>query len=125
MSNLAKKKKARQRRKYSIRKKVSGTPERPRMSIFRSATHIYAQLIDDVNGTTLASANSMSPAVRELLNENTKGGNIEAAKKVGELLAQRAKEKGIERVVVDRNGYLFHGRVKALAFSAKNNGLTF
>ena len=124
MSAQSKKNKARQRRKYSIRKKVSGTSSRPRMSIFRSASHIYAQLIDDVNRVTLVSASSMNPEVREMLGQ-AKGGNISAASKVGEVLAQKAKEKGINRVVVDRNGYLFHGRVKALAFAAKNNGLQF
>ena len=124
MSAQSKKNKARQRRKYSIRKKVSGTAQRPRMTIYRSASHIYAQLIDDVNRVTLVSASSMSPDVRELL-ENAKGGNIAAASKVGEVLAQKAQAKGINRVVVDRNGYLFHGRVKALAFAAKNNGLQF
>lgn len=124
MSAQSKKNKARQRRKYSIRKKVSGTSSRPRMSIFRSASHIYAQLIDDVNRVTLVSASSMNPEVREILDQ-AKGGNISAASKVGEVLAQKAKEKGINRVVVDRNGYLFHGRVKALAFAAKNNGLQF
>ena len=124
MSAQSKKNKARQRRKYSIRKKVSGTSSRPRMSIFRSASHIYDQLIDDVNRVTLVSASSMNPEVRDMLDQ-AKGGNISAASKVGEVLAQKAKEKGINRVVVDRNGYLFHGRVKALAFAAKNNGLQF
>jgi large subunit ribosomal protein L18 len=113
---------ARRRRKYSIRKKISGTPERPRMSIFRSANHIYAQIIDDVNGKTLASASTIS---KEIKSELACGGNIDAATKVGALLAQKANDVGIKKVVVDRNGYLFHGRVKALAFAAKNNGLTF
>ena len=107
---------ARKRRKYSIRKKISGTPERPRLSIFRSSNHIYAQLI---NNKTLASASTMS------LKLDGHGGNIEAATKVGEALAKKAAEVGIKKTVVDRNGYLFHGRVKALAFAAKNNGLTF
>ena len=117
---------ARKRRKYSIRKKISGTPERPRLSIFRSANHIYAQLIDDVNGVTLASASTVSKELKNDLEENNiHGGNIEAATKVGELLAKKAASVGVNRTVVDRNGYLFHGRVKALAFAAKNNGLTF
>ena len=110
---------ARKRRKYSIRKKISGTPEKPRLSIFRSANHIYAQLIDDVNGKTLASASTMS------IDLDGHGGNIDAAAKVGESLAKKALEAGINKTVVDRNGYLFHGRVKALAFAAKNNGLKF
>jgi large subunit ribosomal protein L18 len=117
---------ARKRRKYSIRKKISGTSDRPRLSIFRSANHIYAQLIDDVNGVTVASASTMSEGLKEELQKNNiHGGNIEAATKVGELLAKKAADAGITRTVVDRNGYLFHGRVKALAFAAKNNGLTF
>ena len=96
------------------------------MSIFRSSNHIYAQLIDDVNGKTLASASTISSEMKQVLNDaNIHSGNIEAATKVGEVLAQKASEAGISKTVVDRNGYLFHGRVKALAFAAKNNGLKF
>jgi large subunit ribosomal protein L18 len=96
------------------------------LSIFRSANHIYAQLIDDVNGLTLASASTMSQELKDVFQSNNiHSGNIEAATKVGELLAKKATDAGIKRTVVDRNGYLFHGRVKALAFAAKNNGLTF
>jgi large subunit ribosomal protein L18 len=121
-----KKQVARRRRKYSIRKKISGTPDRPRLSIFRSTNHIYAQLIDDISGKTLASASTMSKDLQvKLKGSSIHGGNIEAATKVGELLAEKAKEVGVTKTVVDRNGYLFHGRVKALAFAAKNNGLTF
>ena len=121
-----KKQVARRRRKYSIRKKISGTPDRPRLSIFRSTNHIYAQLIDDVSGKTLASASTMSKDLKEELSSSkVHSGNIEAATKVGELLAKNAKDAGVTKTVVDRNGFLFHGRVKALAFAAKNNGLTF
>ncbi|HHY20266.1 MAG TPA: 50S ribosomal protein L18 [Firmicutes bacterium] len=113
---------ARKRRQYRARKKIFGTPERPRLSVFRSANHIYAQIIDDVAGNTLAAASTLSP---ELKGEITYGGNIESAQKVGELIAKKAKEKGIEKVVFDRGGNLYHGRVQALAESAREAGLEF
>ena len=112
-------KKARAKRHARVRSKISGTAARPRLSVFRSAKHIYAQLIDDVNGTTLAAASSLDKDF-----EGT-GGNIEGAKKVGELIAKRAQEKNITTVVFDRGGYLYHGRVKELADSARANGLQF
>lgn len=102
-----------------VRSKVSGTPERPRLNVFRSEANIYAQIIDDTTGSTLVSASSLD---KEL---DCKGGNCEAAKKVGELLARRAKEKSIGVVVFDRGGYLYHGRVKALAEGAREGGLEF
>lgn len=102
-----------------VRGKISGTPERPRLNVFRSETNIYAQVIDDVNGTTLAAASSLDKEF------TGKGSNSEAAKQVGALVAQRAKAKGIEIVVFDRGGYLYHGRVKALAEGAREGGLTF
>ena len=102
-----------------VRGKVSGTPERPRLNVFRSETNIYAQLIDDTKGVTLASASSLEKGFEGL------GSNCEAAKKVGEAIAQRAKDKGIETVVFDRGGYLYHGRVKALAEGAREGGLQF
>lgn len=111
--------KSRLRRKKHIRKLISGTTERPRLSVFRSARHIYAQLIDDVTRKTLASANSLEKEFEG------NGGNKGGAKKVGELIAARAAEKGISNVVFDRNGYLYHGRVKALADSAREAGLKF
>ncbi|MDE5792201.1 MAG: 50S ribosomal protein L18 [Oscillospiraceae bacterium] len=111
--------KARQKRHARVRTKISGTPEVPRLCVFRSAKHIYAQIIDDVNGVTLASASSM---VKDF---DANGGNIEGAKKVGELVAKTAIEKGIKDVVFDRGGYLYHGRVQALAESARENGLNF
>ena len=102
-----------------VRGKVSGTPERPRLNVFRSETNIYAQLIDDTKGVTLVSASSLEKGFEG------PGSNCEAAKKVGEAIAQRAKDKGIDTVVFDRGGYLYHGRVKALAEGAREGGLQF
>ncbi|MGB9867169.1 MAG: 50S ribosomal protein L18 [Bacillota bacterium] len=113
---------ARKRRHLRVRKKVSGTPTRPRLCVFRSLKHIYAQIIDDQAGHTLCAAGSLDPELRSQLKN---GGNIEAAKKVGELIAKRALEKGITKVVFDRGGYLYHGRVKALADAARAAGLEF
>jgi large subunit ribosomal protein L18 len=112
----------RARRKKSIRKKLSGTAERPRLTVFRSAKHIYAQIIDDVGGTTLVAASTMEPSFRE---KGDFGGNIAAAKAIGGLIGNRAKEAGVDAVVFDRNGYLYHGRVKALADGAREVGLRF
>ena len=111
--------KARQKRHARVRTKISGTPEVPRLCVFRSAKHIYAQVIDDVNGVTLASASSLTKGF------DGSGGNIEGAKKVGELVAKAAADKGIKDVVFDRGGYLYHGRVQALAEAARENGLNF
>lgn len=116
------KNKARLKRHMRVRKKISGTTERPRLSVFRSAKHIYAQLIDDVSGTTLASASTLD---KELSGQVENGGNVEAARKVGELIAKRSKEKGYEVVVFDRGGYLYHGRIQALADAAREAGLQF
>ena len=102
-----------------VRGKVSGTPERPRLNVFRSETNIYAQVIDDTTGKTLASASSLE---KDFSCDGTK---TDAARKVGELVAERAKAKGIEAVVFDRGGYLYHGRVKALAEGAREGGLQF
>ena len=110
----------RKKRHGRVRTKLSGTAARPRLNVFRSSKHMYAQLIDDVNGVTLASASTLD---KELSLEST--GNVEAATKVGELVAKRAVEKGISSVVFDRGGYLYHGRVKALADAARENGLEF
>lgn len=111
----------RERRKLRIRKKISGTAERPRLSIFRSSRHIYAQVIDDASGTTLAHASTLS----EDLKGQLEGDKSDAAKKVGALIAKVCKSKGIERVVFDRNGYLYHGRLSALAQAAREAGLEF
>jgi large subunit ribosomal protein L18 len=102
-----------------IRRKVQGTAERPRLAIFRSVAHIYAQVIDDAKGSTLVSASSIEKATK------TNGGNVAAAKAIGKTVAERAKEKGIKRVVFDRGGYQYHGRVKALADAAREAGLEF
>ena len=111
--------KARAKRHARFRAKISGTPERPRLNVYRSTKHIYAQLIDDVNGVTLASASSMDKDF-----EGT-GGNTEAARKVGTMIAERALAKNITEVVFDRGGYLYHGRVKELADGAREGGLKF
>ncbi len=103
-----------------IRLKVAGTPERPRVCVFRSLKHIYAQVIDDVHGTTLVAASSDGEG-----SGLATGGNLAAAKAVGRLIAERAKAKGIQKVVFDRGGYLYHGRVKALAEAAREAGLEF
>lgn len=111
----------RQRVHTRIRAKMAGTAERPRLNVYRSLNHIYTQLIDDANGVTLASASSKGKK-----GEETKtGGNIEAAKAVGKLIAERGVEKGIKKVVFDRGGYLYHGRIKALADAAREAGLEF
>ena len=107
------------KRHKRVRAKVSGTPERPRLNVFRSEKNIYAQIIDDVNGVTLVSANTLEKEFEGAT------GNCEAAKKVGAVLAERAKEKGIEEVVFDRGGYLYHGRVAELAEGAREGGLEF
>jgi large subunit ribosomal protein L18 len=112
----------RERRKLRIRKKVSGTQERPRLSVFRSAKHIYAQVIDDVSGQTLAYASSLSKDLKGTLEEDSK---VDAAKKVGALIGKICKSKKIDQVVFDRNGYLFHGRIQALAQAARDAGLDF
>ncbi len=110
----------RQKRHMRVRNHVSGTPERPRLNVFRSLNNIYAQVIDDINGKTLVSASSL-----ELKGKAESTGNKEAAKEVGKLIADRAKEAGIEDVVFDRGGYIYHGRVKELAEGARENGLKF
>jgi large subunit ribosomal protein L18 len=110
------------KRKTRVRSRVKGTSERPRLNVFRSLKHIYVQAIEDATGKTLVSASTLSP---ELKGNLKYPGNLEAAKKVGELIAKKCLEKGIQKVVFDRNGYLFHGRVKALAEAARAAGLIF
>lgn len=119
MVNKADKNLARLKRHKRVRGKISGTESRPRMNVFRSRSNIYAQIIDDINGVTLASASSLDKEI------DSYGGNKEAAKKVGQLIAKRALEKKIENVVFDRGGYIFHGRVKELAEGARESGLKF
>ncbi|MCD7948472.1 MAG: 50S ribosomal protein L18 [Oscillospiraceae bacterium] len=106
------------RRHQRVRGKIAGTPARPRLNVFRSATNIYAQVIDDVSGKTLAAASSLEK-------DFGAGSNCEAARKVGQMVAERAKAKGIETVVFDRGGYVYHGRVQALAEGAREGGLQF
>ena len=112
----------RKKRHRRVRYKVSGTPERPRLNVSRSLQHIYAQLIDDTTGHTLAAASTVDAGLRGALKS---GGNIEAAKAVGKLIAERGLEKGVNVVVFDRGGYKYHGRVQALADSAREAGLQF
>ncbi|TCS94171.1 50S ribosomal protein L18 [Hazenella coriacea] len=114
--------KKRKKRHLRVRKKLFGTAERPRLNVFRSSKNIYAQLIDDQTGTTLASASSLDV---ELKGKGESGATVDAARKVGALIAQRAKEKGCENVIFDRGGYIYHGRVKALADGAREGGLDF
>jgi large subunit ribosomal protein L18 len=113
------KKEIRSRIHKRIRRKLSGTAERPRLAVFRSVAHIYAQVIDDAAGATVVSASSVDKGGK------TNGGNVAAAKAIGKLVAERAKEKGIKSVVFDRGGYQYHGRVKALADAAREAGLEF
>lgn len=112
----------RERRKLRIRRKISGTSDKPRLSVFRSAKHIYAQVVDDVAGTTVAHASTLS---REVRDEVTEASKLDAAKKVGQSIAKALLAKGIQKVVFDRNGYLYHGRVRALADAAREAGLKF
>ena len=111
---------ARQRIKYRIRRKLSGTAERPRLCIYRSLKHIYAQVVDDANGRILVSASSLEKDF-----SNNPGQNKKASTEIGKLIAERSKEKGIEQVVFDRNGFKYHGRVKTLADAAREAGLKF
>jgi large subunit ribosomal protein L18 len=110
------------KRKSRIRKNLSGTSARPRLSVFRSARHIYAQIVDDLQGITLVAAGTLSPEIKDKLGGLKKK---DAAREVGKLLADKAKSKGIEQVVFDRNGFLYHGRIKSLADSCREHGLVF
>ena len=122
MNNIKEKLRKRKRRHQRVRRKVIGSGERPRLSVFRSMKHIYCQIINDVDGTTLASASTMSPEIREQVKD---GGNVKAAEIVGKKIAEEALRKGISKVVFDKGGYKYHGRVKALAESARKSNLSF
>ncbi|MBN1624828.1 MAG: 50S ribosomal protein L18 [Clostridia bacterium] len=122
MINKDDKNKLRKKKHLRIRNKISGTMERPRLNVYRSNKNIYAQIIDDVSGVTLVSASTVEAALKNNVNY---GGNKEAAKEVGKLIAQRAVEKGVKLVVFDRGGYIYHGRVKELADAAREAGLEF
>ena len=107
------------------RKRIAGTSERPRLTVFRSVSHIYAQVIDDLSGKTLASASSVEPAVKGGFDKGVSGGNIKGAETIGKVIAERSIEKGITRVVFDRSGFLYHGRIRAVADAARKAGLEF
>jgi large subunit ribosomal protein L18 len=107
------------------RKRIAGTTERPRLSVFRSVTHIYAQVIDDMSGETLVSASTVEPTVKGALDKAARGGNIKGAEAIGKAIAERSIEKGIKRVVFDRSGFLYHGRIRAVADAARKAGLEF
>jgi large subunit ribosomal protein L18 len=107
------------------RKRIAGTTGRPRLSVFRSVTHIYAQVIDDMSGETLVSASTVEPTVKGALDKAARGGNIKGAEAIGKAIAERSIEKGIKRVVFDRSGFLYHGRIRAVADAARRAGLEF
>ncbi len=116
------KEEARQRRQRRVRRKVRGTPVRPRLTVFRSAKHIYAQIIDDTSNRILTTASSLSKDFRA---SGKNGGNVAGATLVGEMVAEKARQQGVEKVVFDRNGFLYHGRIKAVAMGAREKGLDF
>jgi large subunit ribosomal protein L18 len=107
------------------RKRIAGTTARPRLSVFRSVTHIYAQVIDDMSGATLVSASTVEPTMKGALDKAARGGNIKGAEAIGKAIAERSIEKGIKRVVFDRSGFLYHGRIRAVADAARKAGLEF
>ena len=107
------------------RKRISGTAERPRLRVFRSVAHIYAQVIDDLTGKTIVAAASTEPSLKSVFTGTTRGGNISGAKALGKTIAERLQDKGIKRVVFDRGGYLYHGRIRAVAEAAREAGLEF
>src|SRR6187397_1952654 len=115
----------RDRIKHRIRKRVHGSEERPRLTVFRSVAHVYVQVVDDATGQTIASASTVEPSVKGALPKKASGGNVEGAKVIGRTIAERLIEKGVKRVVFDRNGFLYHGRVKAVADAAREAGLEF
>jgi len=107
------------------RKRIAGTPERPRLRVYRSVAHIYAQVVEDMSGETLVSAASTEPTLKTVFAKNTRGGNLAGAKALGKTIAERLQQKGIKRVVFDRGGFLYHGRIKAVADAAREAGLEF
>ncbi|HTL01094.1 MAG TPA: 50S ribosomal protein L18 [Vicinamibacterales bacterium] len=115
----------RQRIKFRIRKRVAGDQDRPRLTVFRSLSHIYVQVIDDMTGKTVVSAGTNEPALKKDLSGKIRGGNVAGAQFIGKTIAQRLIEKGIKKVVFDRNGYLYHGRIRAVADAAREAGLEF
>jgi len=115
----------RHRIKLRLRKRMTGTDERPRLTVFRSLSHIYVQVIDDMTGKTLVAASSVEPSIKKVLPSKARGGNRAGAQAIGKLAAERALAKGIKRVVFDRNGFLYHGRIRAVAEAAREAGLEF
>jgi large subunit ribosomal protein L18 len=115
----------RDRIKHRIRKRVQGSEARPRLTIFRSVAHMYVQVVDDMSGRTIAAASTVEPAVKGTLAKGVSGGNVAGAQAIGKVIAERLIEKGVKRVVFDRNGFLYHGRVKAVADAAREAGLEF
>ena len=115
----------RDRIKHRIRKRVQGTDARPRLTVFRSVAHIYVQVVDDMTGRTIASASTVDPKVKAALDQKARGSNVEGAKAIGKTIAERLLGQGVKRVVFDRNGFLYHGRVKAVAEAAREAGLEF
>jgi large subunit ribosomal protein L18 len=115
----------RERIKYRIRKRVQGNEARPRLTVFRSVAHMYVQVVDDMTGRTIAAASTVEPTVKGTMQKAERGGNIAGAKAIGKAIAERLIEKGVKRVVFDRNGFLYHGRVKAVADAAREAGLEF
>jgi len=115
----------RHRIQVRLRKRIAGTGERPRLTVFRSVAHIYAQVIDDLSGKTLAAASSVEPSLKAAFAKDVRGGNIKGAEAIGQAIAERSIEKGIKRVVFDRAGFLYHGRIRAVADAARKAGLEF
>ena len=125
MAQAASRSAAREKRHQRIRLRLAGTPERPRLAVFRSVSQIYAQVIDDLSGKTLVAASSVEPAIKGAWAKDVQGGNAKGAEAIGRAIAERAKEKGISRVVFDRGGFLYHGRIRAVAEAARKAGLEF
>ena len=115
----------RDRIKFRIRKRMAGTAEKPRLSVFRSVSHIYVQVIDDRSGQTIASASTVEPTVKGKMGKGVAGGNVKGAEAIGKAIAERSIGKGIKRVVFDRSGFLYHGRIRAVADAARKGGLEF
>jgi large subunit ribosomal protein L18 len=119
------KKDRRDRIRLRQRKRIAGTPERPRLAVFRSGAHIYAQVIDDLAGRTIVAAGSTEPGLKKVFAAKVRGSNIAGAEALGKVIAERLKEKGVTKVVFDRGGYLYHGRIRAVANAAREAGLEF
>ena len=115
----------RDRIKHRLRKRIRGSEQRPRLTVYRSVSHIYVQVVDDMTGRTIASASSVEPSIKGTFAKQVKGGNAAGAQAVGKTIAQRLMEKGVKRIVFDRNGFLYHGRIKAVADAAREAGLEF